>query len=100
MPPIRVRSAGDDSVPPPLRDPDRELAAVHAICLADIVYRSRCAEWVRADPDRRRTGLDFCHAVQKPARDAGTMPAFPNRASYAAWVLSLPAPPVEWKDQT
>lgn len=59
-------------------------------------YRLRAASNSASDAqgrvsDRHRTGRTaYLHALQKPYRDAGTMPNFPNLASYAAWVLSLP----------
>jgi hypothetical protein len=90
-------TADGGPAPPPLRNPDTLAQAVHEACLADTVYRSRAAEFIRANPGA--TGIDYLHALTKPHRDAGTTPTtFANVASYAAWALTLPAPPVEWKE--
>ncbi len=89
----RNRSAGDDSVPPDNRDPERYARSLLHACNADTIFRSRRAQWINAHPFGEVDGLDFLHAVLAPARNAGTLPAsFPNFASHVAYVLSLPTP--------
>lgn len=85
---MRVRNAVDGSVPPDLRNPEMVMRGLFDLCTRDAVFRSNGALWCAAHPGY--DGLDYLHALQKPYRDAGTMPDFPNLASYAAWVLSLP----------
>lgn len=74
---------------PRLRDPDALSRAVLSGCLRDTVFASRAQQWCRANPKYDR--MDYLWHVTKPYRDAGSMPDFPNVASYVAWVLALPA---------
>lgn len=85
---MKVRSAGDDTVPPPLRNPDAFDRALVAACMIDVVFRSRAAEFASANPGA--TASDYIYALTKPFRDAGTMPTFQNVAAHAAFVLALP----------
>jgi hypothetical protein len=72
-----------------LRDPEAFDRNLLSACSADVVFRSRRAQWIAAHP-YEVDGRDFLHAVLK---SAGTHPAsFPNFASLVAYVLSLPTP--------
>lgn len=77
---------------PGLRDPEKFARELLAACNADMVFRSRRAQWIAAHP-YEVSGLDFLQAVLAPARNAGTLPSsFPNFASHLAYVLGLPYP--------
>lgn len=85
-----MRNAVTDVEMPKRRDAEAVARTVAALCEQDSVFASRRAA-------SGLSGIDYIHAVTAPARNAGTMPAFANAASYAAFVLTqppLPAPPV------
>ena len=92
-----LRNAVTGEPIPPLRDPTIFYRAVLERCLQDIVFKSRAQQWCRrnggTDP------MDFLWWVLKPARDAGSLPLFPNVGSAAAFALAEPDRPDEWKDE-
>lgn len=81
------RSAVDDTPRPPLRNPEAILSAVVELCLRDTIFASQAQQWCAARPGA--STADYIHALTKPYRDAGALPAFVNAANYAAFVLAL-----------
>lgn len=92
-----MRNAVTGEEIPPLRDPDLIRRLAHEACMADTIYRSRCRTYL--DANEGKDSLDFWDFIQKPYRDAGTMPTgFTSLNNYVAWILTLPEPQ-HWKDQ-
>lgn len=82
-----MRTVNDIELPPRGPDTDTRYRMLLAACLKSTVFRSQLDSWCRQHPSK--DSIDYLDAIQKPYRDAGAMPSFPNLASYAAWVLGL-----------
>lgn len=85
-----MRNAVTGEPIPPRLDPVLFQQMVLERCLNDVVFRSRCGQWMR---ERHCTdALEYLHACLKADKDSGVPRTFANVGEAAAFVLAQQAP--------